>query len=341
MTLFPFKPRERFSARIQIVLQEGKKVLLNAVHASLELYKIMIPLLVLTRILEQTGVIVLLGNLLEPLMSIVGLPGRMGLVWATSLVVGTYGALLVFVTLLASTPLTVAQATILLTMCLIAHSLPIETMIARRAGLRIGFQILLRMGASIFYGWILHHIYRAGTFLQTPARVLVPVSMPDSSLWGWIEGQFQNLLSLFLIILGVMALLRLLEAFGIVALLNKVLSPVLRLMGIGERAIPITMVGFLLGLSYGGGLIIQEMKSGNIPPREMFFSLAFMSILHSIIEDTVTMVVFGAHLSGLFWGRLAFTFLVIWVLVKLTHPLSDVAFDRYFFTPVRQIFKES
>ena len=341
MTPLHFTTRQRLAARLQTVLHEGRAVLLNAVHASLELYKIMIPLLVLTRILEQTGVIVLLGNLLEPLMSIVGLPGRLGLVWATSLVVGTYGALLVFVTFLASTPLTVAQATILLTMCLIAHSLPIEVMIARRAGLRIGFQIPLRVGASLFYGWILHRIYQAGNFLQTPARVLLPVSMPDSSLWGWVEGQVQNLLSLFFIILGVMALLRLLEALGIVAVLTKVLGPALQVMGIGERAIPITMVGFLLGLSFGGGLIIQEMKSGRIPPREMFFSLAFMCILHSILEDTVTMLMFGAHLSGLLWGRLAFTFLVIWVLVKLTRPLSEGIFDRYFFTTGRQIFKES
>jgi hypothetical protein len=73
----------------------------------------------------------------------------------------------------------------------------------------------------------------------------------------------------------------------------------------------------------------------------MFFSLAFMCILHSIIEDTVTMLMFGAHLSGLLWGRLAFTFLVIWVLVKLTRPLSEGIFDRYFFTTGRQIFKES
>lgn len=341
MTPLHLPARQRLLVYMQTVLHEGKTVLLNALHASLELYKIMIPLLVLTRLLEQSGIIVLLGNLLEPLMSIVGLPGQLGLVWATSLVVGTYGALLVFVTLLASTPLTVAQATILLTMCLIAHSLPVETVIARKAGLRIGFQIPLRVGAGIFYGWILHRIYQAGGFLQTPAKVLVPISMPTASLWGWIEGQIQNLLSIFLIILGVMALLRLLEVLGIVALLTKVLGPVLQVMGIGERAIPITMVGFLLGLSFGGGLIIQEMKSGRIPAREMFFSLAFMCILHSIIEDTVTMAMFGAHLSGLLWGRLAFTFLVIWVLVKLTHPLSDGVFDRYFFTPGRQIFKES
>lgn len=49
----------------------------------------MIPLLILTRILEQTGIIILLGNLRKPLMGVVDLPGNMGLVWATSLIVGT------------------------------------------------------------------------------------------------------------------------------------------------------------------------------------------------------------------------------------------------------------
>ncbi len=341
MTPTEFTTKQKLSARLRLILDEGRSVFLKATQTSLELYKIMIPILVLTRLLEEVGVVAWLGNLLEPLMEVVGLPGSMGLVWATSLVVGTYGALLVFVTFLASTPLTVAQATILLTMCLIAHSLPVEVMIAHRAGLRASFQILLRVGASLLYGWSFHHLYRLFNFLQTPIQVWMPISTPDPSMMGWLIGQIQNLFSIFLIILGILALLRLLEILGIVTYLTRILGPVLRLIGIGDRAVPITMVGILLGLAFGGGLIIQEAKSGHIPPREMFFSLALMSIFHSLIEDTLTMVLFGAHLSGLLWGRLVFTFLVIWALVKLTPHLSEVVFERYFFTAGRQIIQES
>ncbi len=336
MTPTDLTTKQRLSARLRLILGEGRNVFLKAVHTSLELYKLMIPILVLTRFLEEVGVVTWLGNLLEPLMGVVGLPGSMGLVWATSLLVGTYGALLVLIAFLATTPLTVAQMTILLTMCLIAHSLPIEVMIARKAGLRASFQILLRVGASLLYGWSLHQLYRLFNVFQTPIHIWVPISIPDPSLMGWVKGQVQNLFSIFLIILGILALLRLLEALGIVTVLTKILGPVLRLMGIGDRAVPITMVGILLGLSFGGGLIIQEAKSGHIPPREMFFSLALMCIFHSLIEDTLTMVMFGAHLSGLLWGRLVFTFLIIYALVNLINRLPTGVFQRYFFTSGQQ-----
>lgn len=322
---------------LQAISQDGKVVFINAIQASLELYKVMIPLLILTRFLEETGIIILLGNLLKPLMGIVDLPGNMGLVWATSLIVGTYGAILVLVTFIASTPLTAAQITILLTMCLIAHSLPVEAVIARKAGLRIGFHVLLRIGGGIVYGLIFRYFYQVSNTFQESAKILVPISIPDTTLIEWIKAQIQNLASIFLIILGVMALLRLLEALGVVSLLVKILGPVLRLIGIGERAVPVTMVGILLGLSYGGGLIIQEAKSGKIPQQDMFFSLALMSILHSIIEDTVTMIMFGAELIGLLWGRLLFTFIALFLLMKLIHSVPERIFHRYFFSPVRLV----
>ena len=322
---------------LQAIPHESRIVLSNAIQTSLELYKVMIPLLILTRILEETGIIILLGNFLKPLMGIIDLPGNMGLVWAASLIVGTYGALLVLVNFIASTPLTVAQITILLTMCLIAHSLPVEAVIARKAGLRIGFHVLLRIGGGILFGLILRYFYQVSNTFQEPAKILVPISIPDTSLFGWIKSQIQNLASIFLIIFGLMALLRILEALGVVSLLVKILGPVLRLIGIGEPAVPVTMVGILLGLSYGGGLIIQEAKSGKIPQLDMFFSLTLMSILHSLIEDTITMVMFGAELIGLLWGRLIFTFVTVFVIMKLIHSVPEKSFRRYFFSPARLV----
>ncbi|MGB9640202.1 MAG: nucleoside recognition domain-containing protein, partial [Anaerolineales bacterium] len=125
--------KQRFLMVLQAIFAEARAIFVSATQASFELYKIMIPLLILTRILEGTGAINLLGSLLKPIMGIVNLPGNMGFVWATSLIVGTYGALLVLISFIASNPLTVAQMTILLSMCLIAHSLPVEAMVARKA----------------------------------------------------------------------------------------------------------------------------------------------------------------------------------------------------------------
>ncbi|MGB9639491.1 MAG: hypothetical protein ACPL4H_01175, partial [Anaerolineales bacterium] len=219
-------------------------------------------------------------------------------------------------------------------MCLIAHSLPVEAMVARKAGLRVGFQLPLRLGVGILYGILLLFFYRVNHIFQEPAKIIVPISIPEPSLVNWTISQIKNFASIFLIILGVMTLLRVLEILGIISFLVKIMDPFLRLIGIGEGAVPITMVGILLGLSYGGGLIIQEAKSGKIPPLDMFFSLSLMSILHSIIEDTFTMALFGAELLGLFWGRLLFSFIVIFILMKIIRRIPEKAFQRYFYAPV-------
>ncbi len=47
-----------------------------------ELFRIILPITIATRVLEQLGLIDKLGDFLAPLMHLVGLPGEMGLVWS-------------------------------------------------------------------------------------------------------------------------------------------------------------------------------------------------------------------------------------------------------------------
>jgi hypothetical protein len=85
-----------------------------------------------------------------------------------------------------------------------------------------------------------------------------------------------------------------------------------------------------LGLSYGGALIIQEARSGQLSSQDVFFSLALMGLCHGIVEDTLVMMVLGGHLSGILWGRIVFSLLMIYFLVKLLSRLPDEIFGRLF-----------
>ncbi|NMC48238.1 MAG: hypothetical protein GYA47_02220, partial [Desulfovibrio sp.] len=55
----------------------------DAVRISLDLYKIMIPVIIGVKILKELDLISLLAVPLSPLMELTGLPADMGLVWAT------------------------------------------------------------------------------------------------------------------------------------------------------------------------------------------------------------------------------------------------------------------
>ena len=112
------------------------------------LYKIMIPMLICVKIAEELGAISILSDWLSPLMTLLGLPEEMGLVWATTILTNIYAGLLVFMDSGAS--LTIAQASVLGTLLLFAHSLPLEAAITKKAGVSFSLSIIFVLCAEWF-----------------------------------------------------------------------------------------------------------------------------------------------------------------------------------------------
>jgi hypothetical protein len=77
-------------------LQAVSDLFRNALRTSLILFRIIIPISIATRFLQQWGVVDQFGMLLGPVMELVGLPGQMGLVWATAMVTNIYAGMVVF-----------------------------------------------------------------------------------------------------------------------------------------------------------------------------------------------------------------------------------------------------
>lgn len=310
-----------------------RELAFDTLRTCLELFKIIIPISIATRFLQQWGVVDQLGDLLGPVMQLVGLPGEIGLVWATAMVTNLYAGMVVFASLAPGLDLTVAQVTILTTMMLVAHGLPVELRIAQKAGTRFRTQALLRIGGALLLGAILNLSYLASDSLQQANRSLWNPPPVDPSWGGWAVSELRNYLSIVLIIFSLMALLRLLKKIGLVDLLTRLLEPLLALLGMGRQAAPLAIVGITLGLSYGGGLIIREAQSGRLSRQDIFSSVTLMGLCHSLIEDSLLMMVLGGHLSGILWGRLIFSLLVIFLLARLMRVMPLALFDRYIMRP--------
>jgi len=86
----------------------------------------------------------------------------------------------------------------------------------------------------------------------------------------------------------------------------------------------------ILGLSYGGGLIMHEVKTGRVDRRDVFYSVTFMGLSHALIEDTVLMLVLGASIFGVFWGRLLFSLAAMFLLVRLMAFVPERIFSTWF-----------
>ncbi|MCV0409194.1 MAG: nucleoside recognition protein, partial [Rhizobiaceae bacterium] len=168
------------------------------------------------------------------------------------------------------------------------------------------------------YAAMLHHLLAATGWLSQPLDPTWIPMTPSADWTGFLAGLVEALVFMLAILLALAWGLEFLKWAGIMDRLMKALSPLLRLAGIEGEAGQFTAIGLFLGISYGGGLLIREARSGAVSPRQVFISCVFMGFAHSVIEDTLIVMALGADVFGVLVGRLAFavaaTALVAWLL---------------------------
>ncbi len=289
----------------------------DVLHAYWSLVKLMVPALVIVKLLDMAGGTRLVGALLSPVMALVGLPEQTGIVWASIMLTNMYTGLALFFVMLPQMALTVAQVTVLGTLMLICHSLPVEGAIAKAAGISWRVTLALRIGGSLLLGALMNLVYRAGGWQQ---QAFVPVWQPEApigGLTGWLLDQATMLVSIFFVLAGLMAMLKAMRVLGIERLVHIAMFPLLRLTGISRQAANITVIGVTLGITFGAGLLLREVRSGSLSRRDVWLAIGFLGLAHSLIEDTLLILLIGADLSGILWARLAFAIALIGTLARL------------------------
>ncbi|MGI9307604.1 MAG: hypothetical protein ACR2P5_09955 [Gammaproteobacteria bacterium] len=295
------------------------------------LLKISLPLIAAIRVLDEYfNFVARAGEILAPVMSWMDLPGQAGIVWATAIFLQLYAAMLVLASLWTQLELTSAQATTLAAVILTAHALPVELRIAQKAGVKLRAMLALRIGGALCFGAILAAVYQYGGWLQEPATLHFTPPPPAAGWGAWLIGQAKNWALIYAVILLLVIFIRILKETHAEKVLIILLAPFLRKMGIGAQASTITIVGITLGLSYGGGLLIRESQRGDINRRDMLCALALLCLCHSVIEDTLAMMLVGAHISGVLFGRIIFAFAVMFVFAKIVNRMPDSSLTRWF-----------
>ena len=308
---------------------EFKKVCVDIVDVSVTLFKIMIPTLILVKILEELGVVLLLNQLMAPLTALMGLPVEMAIVLTTTLLTNPYAGLIVFSNLGVGADFTVAQATILATFMLLAHSLPVEVLIARKSGVRARATIFVRVGGGLLLCVLLNLFFQATGLFSASAVITLPQL---SATVGWLDWSVEQIKALIFVQIVIIVLLFFLEALrvvGIERLIKLALNPFLRFMGVGDQAATIAVVGVTLGLGFGGGLLIKEVSSGTIPKEDVFGVLSFLNLSHSVFEDTAVVMLIGPSLFIVLVGRMIYAMLFVYVLMRLATTLPEHVWKRH------------
>ncbi|WP_368639650.1 nucleoside recognition domain-containing protein [Castellaniella ginsengisoli] len=291
----------------------------------LTIVRIMLPVMVIVYIADRLGLVRLAGEALTPAMGLLGLPPEAGIIWATTVLTNIYGGMASMAALSAGMDMTVAQVSALGAMMLFAHNVPTEQSVVRRAGASALITGALRIVVALIYGGAVSWACRALDVLQEPVSLAwmqqdAGLAQGPPDVWPWILSTLQSLALVLVVIVGLVILLDVLERLGITRLVTRLLTPVLRLSGLEERAAPLTTVGVLLGLAYGGALIIEAAERENYSPRTRLLALSWLSLCHALIEDTLLILALGANIWVILVLRGLATLGVLAALAALTRP---------------------
>src|SRR5690606_33672128 len=294
---------------------------------------VMLPIMILVQVGQWLGWVDVLGRAIAPAMGLLDLPPEAGIVWVAGMCVGVYGAIAALIGLAPVLDLNAAQLSVLCSMVLFAHGLPVEQAIVRRAGASFWATTGLRVGAAILYGAAVAWTCRWAGWLQEPVSLGWPQSSALASdtqaggLLGWLSGTAVSLLLTYGVIVALLVLLDIFERTGVTRAITAVLMPLLRLSGLDARVAPVTTDGVLPGLSYGGALTTEEADKRQLPARTRFLALSWISLSHSLIEDTALLLTLGADIWIILVGRVLLTLAVVAALARIM-PGGDAAGTR-------------
>ena len=292
-----------------------QKVLANIVHESSKifwvLFKVILPIVIIIRLLELTGAIPYLSKFLEPLTSFIGIDGSLGLVWMAAILVNIYAGMAAFASLQSIFYYSVAETTILGLIILIAHSLPIEVAIARKSRVSGLFNLLFRFINAVIAGKILNYIFIKFDLFNEKNQSILEIPEKITSNLDWLILQSKNFFIIFLIIFLIISTINILKFIGLWQFIINILRIPLSYLGMSEKVANIILIGLTLGISFGGGFLIEESKKNNISKKDILLSLSFLSLCHSIIEDTILILLLGSHISGILFFRVFYTIIII------------------------------
>jgi len=133
----------------QTVVRGGNK----AIKIVLSLLKFIIPSIFLMKVLEHSGLLVIIANFFAPIMSYIGLPGEGALVFL-------FGQVTIYsgIAVLAMLDFTAKQITIMSTVLCIFHVVVLETAVITKSGANGLLNAGTRFVAALLTGFILNLI---------------------------------------------------------------------------------------------------------------------------------------------------------------------------------------
>lgn len=278
-------------------------------RTTLWLLKIILPISLLVRFLDYFGALAFIAQFLDPVFLHLGLPGSTAIIFITSIFLPLYAPLAIIM----SMTVTLRELTILALMCQIAHNLPVECAIQAKTGTSFWSMFTLRVVVSILVGILLNLILPAEMGMPLFAKVNTEaMTSVGDVLVLWLKSSVQMALLIFTIITALNVLYKTLEHYNLITKLSKAMEPVLRFFGLPASTGFLWLIGYIVGLAYGGAMMIDQMNDGKVTRSDAELLNYHLAVSHSVIEDNLLFVALGVSVWWILGVRLAVAWIVVW-----------------------------
>ena len=129
----------------------------------------------------------------------------------------------------------------------------------------------------------------------------------------WLKNSAQMALLIFVIIASLNIIYKLLLKYHLIAKLSKAIEPILKFFGLPVSTAFLWLIGYIVGLAYGGALMIDQMKEGRVSKEEADTLNYHLAVSHSILEDNLLFVALGVSFGLVLAVRLTAAWLVVWI----------------------------
>jgi len=252
--------------------------------------KILIPVSFFTVLLQWTGLLKLFEPVIQPMMSLVGLPAIAALPLLSGMLTGVYGG----IAAMAVLPFTREQMTLMAIFILIVHNMIQEGVIQAKSGIHPIKTTLFRIAAgtstvmivSLFFGQQAVDLTMAQQAQSAAESFRVMIE-------DWCFTTLHLTVKIFFIIMLILVTLEIVKALDWIDHIVMAFSPVLRLLGLERRVGVLWITAALFGLAYGGAVIVEEAKRGDLTKKDLEMLHLSIGINHSMIEDPTLFLALG------------------------------------------------
>ena len=287
-----------------------KRALPKAGKTCLWLLKIILPISLLVRLLEYSGILSKVSAVLEPAFSLIGLPGETAIVFITSVFTPLYAP----IALISTMSLGVREATILAVMCLISHNLIVESSIQAKTGSSFwgisAFRLIMSFVVASVLNWVMPE---TGWGQMGSVQSVEALTSLQEVFVLWFAGSMKVIVTILVVVTSLMILHYILDEFKLMKGLSAIFAPLMKVFGLPKDTAFLWLVGNLVGLAYGGAIMMEQLEQKKLSYKNSNLLNYHLAVSHSQLEDSLIFIAIGIPPFWVMLPRFMFAIIVVWI----------------------------